>query len=487
MELDPRVCYRALTSRDPRFDGRFFTAVLTTGIYCRPICPAPMPRRVNLRYYRCAAAAEEVGYRPCRRCRPECSPGTPEWAGPSSIVARAHRLIGEGFLDGGSIETLAERVGIGPRQLRRLFREHLGASPVAIAQTRRIHFARKLIDETRLPMIEVAFEAGFASVRRFNAALKAAYARTPTELRRLSSRPNGIGGASALQLRLPYRPPLDWDSLISFLGPRATPGVEEVVGGAYRRTISLGECRGIIEVRPSKDGNCLLLAIRAEVAQELLQVSERARRLFDLRADPHGIAAHLRRDPLLAPVVEASPGMRVPGAWDGFEVAVRAILGQQVSVKAATTLAGRLAEAHGEPLGGRAEPPLSRLFPVPEALADADLSAIGLPGARAKAIRNLATAVRDGAVAFDGAEGLEAFHDGIRALPGVGRWTAQYIAMRALGDPDAFPADDLGLRKAVSRSSTPVSRGGLATLAEAWRPWRAYAAMYLWRSCGTRG
>jgi AraC family transcriptional regulator of adaptative response / DNA-3-methyladenine glycosylase II len=475
-------CYRALKSRDGRFDGRFFVGVVTTGIYCRPICPAPTPLAKNVRFFACAAAAAEAGFRPCKRCRPEKAPGTPAWLGTSATVSRALRLIADGALDEEGVDELADRLGVGARQLRRLFAQHLGASPAAVAQTRRVHFARKLIDETELPLIQVAFQAGFGSVRQFNHAVRTAFGKSPLQIRRALRAKELPGPDGDLQLRLPFRPPLDWPSLLGFLRPRAIPGVEAIDARSYRRTIALGGSAGVLEVHPVDGQTCLVLRLRLATPAELMAVVERVRRLFDLGADPLPITRQLRSDPCLRRAVDAHPGLRVPGAWDGFELAVRAILGQQVSVVAASTLSGRLVRLLGQPLPRGSEDSLTHLFPGPEVLADADLSSLGVPRVRCEAIRQLAAALCDGELALDGTDGLEAITTRLCQLPGVGPWTAHYIAMRALGEPDAFPASDLGLRRALAPGGKPVTAAELARHAEAWRPWRAYAAMYLWKS-----
>ncbi len=485
MNLDFERCYTATKSRDTRFDGRFFVAVVTTGIYCRPICPAIMPRPENIRFFVSAAAAEEVGFRPCLRCRPEASPGTPDWQGSFSTVSRALRLITEGVLDEAGVNELARHLNIGPRHLRRLFVNHLGAPPIAVAQTRRIHFAKKLIDETMLPMSEVAFCAGFSSIRRFNAAIRSAYDQSPTELRRTKKQISATVGEANLQLKLSYRPPFDWQSLIQFLQARAIPGVEAIEADRYRRTVQIGQATGILEVQPLEESQHLLLRVPPELSKGLMQTSERVRSRFDLRADPLEISSHLTQDKRMAELVQGYPGLRIPGAWDGFEIAVRAILGQQVSVKAANTLAGRLVKVYGEPIQTVAEAELAYLFPCPERLANADLSDIGLMPQRAEAIRGLARAVRDGNLAFGTAVGLEEAIERLTTLVGVGAWTAHYIAMRALGEPDAFPAGDLGLRRAAAENKGEMlTEAQLRQWAEPWRPWRAYAAMYLWRHYG---
>lgn len=452
VELTRTVCDRARLARDARFDGRFFIGVTSTRIYCRPVCPAPSPKPANIVYYPSAAAAAEAGFRPCLRCRPETSPGTPAWLGTSVSVSRGLKLIAEGALDDAGVDELAERLGLGSRHLRRMFLQHLGATPVAVAQTRRVHFAKKLIDETELPMTEVAMAAGFGSIRRFNATFQKLYGRTPGDLRRSTARERTQNEAGVYRFRLGYRPPYNWAAMIGFLAARAIPGVETISMEEYRRTISLDGRAGFISVRPVFPKNYLELRIEFPEPGALFRIVERVRNIFDLRADPAEVDEHLRRDARLEGMVKDRAGMRVPGCWDGFEIAVRAILGQQVSVKGATTMAGRLVAEFG---GGNS-------FPSADALADADLTRIGLTKQRAHSIRELARA----GVSFDASLGLETFEEEMIKLPGIGPWTAQYIAMR-IGEPDAFPAGDLYLKSFVKES-------------EAWRPWRAYAAMYIW-------
>ena len=479
MELDADACYRALSTRDRRFDGRFFTGVRSTGIYCRPICPAPRPRRENCVFLACAAAAETAGFRPCLRCRPEASPGTPAWLGTSATVSRALRLIGDGALDEDGVPELAARLGIGERHLRRLFLAHLGATPLAVASTRRVFFARRLLDETRLPIAQVALASGFTSVRRFNEAMRAAFRATPSALRRASS---AASAGSDLTLRLPYRPPLPWASLLGFLAPRCTPGVEEVVGDAYRRSFELAGAQGAVEVRPVAGRDHLLARIRLAGPAPLIRIAERLRSLFDLGADPAAIEPALRSDPRLARHLAAHPGVRVPGSFDGFELAVRVILGQQVSVAAATRLAGRLAEQYGTPLRVAAWPDssLCRVFPAPAALQGVDARSARLPRTRAAAIQALARAVDGGELALDGSRDLETSVRALAALPGIGEWTAQVVAMRALREPDAFPAGDLGLRRALGPAGRLATPARVRELSLPWRPWRAYAAALLW-------
>jgi AraC family transcriptional regulator of adaptative response / DNA-3-methyladenine glycosylase II len=481
MEMDVNTCERARRARDARFDGRFFIGVVTTGIYCRPVCPVASPKPVNVRYFPSAAAAAEHGYRPCLRCRPEASPGTPAWLGSSATVSRALKMIAGGALDSCGVDELAGRLGIGDRQLRRLFLKHLGATPVAVAQTRRLHFAKKLIDETALPMTQVAFASGFNSIRRFNATFQTLYGRSPRELRRVGPRAKDLTTANEYCFRLAFRPPYDWETLTSFLIPRATPGVEDVTPDYYRRTISLDGNTGFLEARPVRGIPCLELRVQFPDPRSLLHILERTRRMFDLGADPDEISRHLRRDRKLARAVARRPGLRVPGAWDGFELAVRTILGQQVTVKGATTLAGRLAAMFGE----RSEHGL--LFPTAEVLADADTRRIGLTRARTQTLRELARAVCRGAISFEGARSLDSFVEEFMAIPGIGAWTAQYVAMRALGEPDAFPASDLGLRRAIAGSGGSITAKVLEERADAWRPWRAYAAMHLWMASSDDG
>ena len=425
-----------------------------------------------MRYFPTAAAAAEAGYRPCLRCRPECSPGTPAWVGTPNTVSRALRLIDEGGLENG-IEGLAERLGVGSRHLRRLFVQHLGATPNAVAQARRLHFAKKLIDETTLSMTEIALGAGFGCVRRFNAAIRNVYKRNPTQIRRLS-RQACPQEENQYLFRLRFRPPYDWNAMLGFLGPRAIPGVESVDAAVYRRSISAHGQHGFLEVSLDEAQNALLVRVCFGDSRALFAIIERVRMMFDLNADWSTVARALRPDMALSPRIEASPGLRVPGCWNGFELAVRAILGQQVSVKGATTLSGRLVRAFGQPFSAPAG--LTHLFPTAEALAKADCRSIGIPSARAETISALARAVSSGKINFEGIVDSEEFLLRLCQVPGIGRWTAQYIAMRALGEPDAFPSGDLGLLRALGISNVRE----LEERAESWRPWRAYAAMYLW-------
>ncbi|MDR3512336.1 MAG: AlkA N-terminal domain-containing protein [Caulobacteraceae bacterium] len=480
LDLDRDACYRALETRDARFDGRFYTAVRTTGIFCRPICPARTPKLENCIFLPSAAAAHQMGFRPCLRCRPEVAPGVASWRGSAATVSRALHLIAEGAMDGAGVETLAERLGVGARHLRRLFDQHVGAAPVSVAQTHRILFAKTLINETALSMTDVALAAGFGSVRRFNAVMQATYGRPPSELH--SSAKTAVGESAGVTLKLPFGPPYDWAAMVEFLGPRAIPGVEQVEPDRYRRSVALGGARGVVEVRPAPGHNHLIATIWTSDVSALAAIVARLRRLFDLDADILAIDAHLSADPRLAPLVRARPGLRVPGAWDGFELAVRAVLGQQVSVRAATTFAGRLTAAHGEPLGLAGSPTDApdRLFPTPEAVAVAELTAIGLTRARAATLNALGRAMAADRGLLRAYETLEETTLKLTALPGVGPWTAQYVAMRALREPDAFPASDLGLLRAMETAQGRPSPAALSAMAETWRPWRAYAALRLW-------
>src|SRR5256712_1498631 len=550
MDLDQRVCDRARRSRDARFDGRFFIAVTTTGVYCRPICPARAPKDEHVRYFPTAAAAEAAGFRPCLRCRPEASPGTPAWLGTSGIVSRALRMIGDGALRGegaasvlrgagapglnlrgagapglnlrgagapglnnDGVEQLAGRLGVTARHLRRLFLQHLGATPLDVALTRRVHFAKKLLDETSLAFHQVAIASGFGSLRRFNGQIRRTYSRTPTQLRRLA-RQKAAADPDCYRFRLAYRPPYDWDAILAFLSARATPGVESVIpaprpttknaktakgandearqslrssrplrsswsssdGSRYRRTISVDGRHGSIEVSRLESRSALSLEVRFPDPRALLFIVERVKAMFDLGADPAIIAEHLRADPLLRGPLAKHPGIRTPGAWDGFELAVRAILGQQISVRAATTMAGRIATMFGSPAitGDESE----WLFPTPAQLAHAAIERAGGVSARAETIRSLARRVADATMTFNSSVDAREMVSALKDLPGIGDWTAEYIAMRALGEPDAFPSGDLVLR----RMAGGCAARELDRRSASWRPWRAYAVMLLWQS-----
>ncbi|MCG8365441.1 MAG: DNA-3-methyladenine glycosylase 2 family protein [Pseudanabaenales cyanobacterium] len=489
MKLDHDICYRAIQTRDARFDGQFFTAVRSTGIYCRPVCPAPTPKPENCRFFSSAAAAHEAGFRPCLRCRPEVSPELRSQLEMTSTVARGLSLIAEGVLDEGKVGDLATQLGVSDRHLRRLFTQHLGASPLAVAQTRRIHFAKKLLDETSLSIADVALASGFTSLRRFNDVMRQTYQRTPRELRKHLTAGKGGFDSAGITLKLPFSPPYNWAAMARFLTPRATPGIETVGPDYYRRTLAIEGAHGIVDIRPFAEQSHLVANIQFPQVTGFSQIVERLRRLFDLGAKAAEIDAHLQTSPYLGQSVAVLPGLRVAGAWDAFELAVRAILGQQISVVAATTLAGRLVKTYGDPLaiadGTAASSDLQFVFPTPTVLAHADLTEIGLTRTRARAISALAAAVVKTPNLLQACTDLEETVQTLRQLPGIGEWTAHYIAMRALHEPDAFPATDLGLLRAMGSDKTPITKTQLLEIAEAWRPWRAYAAMRLWLGCST--
>ncbi|MCU1727617.1 helix-turn-helix domain-containing protein [Pseudomonas sp. 7P_10.2_Bac1] len=473
------ACEIARLSRDARFDGVFFTAVLSTRIYCRPVCPARPPKAENVVYYASAAAAQAQGFRPCLRCRPELAPGNPLWLHGEHLVSRALALMNEGYLADHSLETLAERMQIGARQLRRLFVQHLGAPPMAVHATQRLLFAKQLLTETDLSITEVAMASGFRSLRRFNAAFAEANHAEPRAFRRSpKSRAD-----KALVLRLGYRPPYDFQALLGFLQTRALPGIEQVDGQSYQRVFGDPASPGWLRVSAwPGEQHALQLELLNVAPSQMLSVVTRIRRMFDLDADPLAIAQTLSSSPLLAPVIARYPGLRLPGGWDGFEVAVRAVLGQQVSVAAARTLASRIVQRYGIAIEAVAGSELNRLFPGPEQLVDADMGQMGITQARINTIQGIARALIDGRVDFALEQPLQRFISRWVQLPGIGEWTAHYIAMRVLKHPDAFPAADLILRREANPLGEPVSTKALQALAESWRPWRAYSVMYLWRA-----
>lgn len=541
MTLDADTCYRALTARDARFDGRFFVAVTTTGIYCRPVCRARTPGRERCRFYRSAAEAERAGFRACFRCRPENAPGQAPLDALPRLVTRGLHRIDEGFLNDHSVEDLATSLGVTGRHLRRAFESVMGVTPIELAQSRRLALAKQLLHDTALGVADVAFASGFRSLRRFNASFHERFGCAPSRLRgpgpgddvgsdrrgaRGSAHGNGPAGP-ALRLRLEYRQPFAWPALLAFLRARAIPGVEHVTADAYQRTMAgagQGAAPGMITVRADPARPALVAEVSPVLAGALMSIATRLRRLFDLDADPLAIAEGLGRDPSPGPggdsslgsslgsSLAAQPGLRVPGAFDAFELVVRAVLGQQVSVRAATTLAGRLVERFGTPLGAAPQatlgaaldaapgaalgatidappdeppPPLSHVFPRPEVLASAsvgDVAAIGLPAARAAALIAVARACAEdapgGPILLEPGVPIDDTLAALESLPGIGPWTAQYIAMRALHWPDAFPASDLAIRKALGGVTTRQAM----TRAEPWRPWRAYAVMHLWHS-----
>ncbi|MCB1645391.1 MAG: helix-turn-helix domain-containing protein [Pseudomonadales bacterium] len=466
--MNTEVFEKARQARDPRFDGRFFIGVKTTGIYCRPVCRVRMPLPENVVFYPTAAAAQEAGFR--LRCRPESAPGTPAWRGTGTTVSRGLRLIGEGALDTGSVGALAERLGVTTRHLSRLFTEHLGASPVEVAQTRRLHTAKKLLDETTLGITEIALLAGYGSVRRFNEHFQQVYQKSPSEIRG-ASQPVSKG----LSLTFPYRPPYDFEGIIRFLGIRAIPGVEAVEGNVYQRAVVSGNSYGSVRVSHDEGNHRLVASIDLDDASQLMQVVGTIRKVFDLNADPLEVNDCLTTDPVMAGLVAENPGQRVPGAWDPFEISVRAIVGQQISVKGATTVMGRIARTSGDLINGQ------QYFPAPAQLAAADPESLPMPKARARAIIDFSRAVAAGDIDFDSATSSEVLMDKLVQIKGIGGWTARYIAMRALNDPDAFLHDDLVIMKVAKRLLPVENSTEMAQLAERWRPWRAYAGMHLWR------
>jgi len=465
MELAHDRCFAALASKDVRFDGRFFAGIETTGIYCRPVCPARTPLAKNVRFFPSAAAAQEAGFRACMRCRPETAPGAPAWKGTAATVTRALRLIDGGALDRGSLPELASRLGLGERQLRRLFAQHVGASPKAVARVRRLNATRLLLQTSELPLSDVAFVAGFSSIRRFNDAVKTSFGRTPTELRA-----QGVGGRG-LTLNLSYRPPLEWGALLSFLKARGPVGVVHIEDGIYARTVRAPDgCAATISARLLPEKNAVEVRVPAALAPVLTDVVRRIRHQFDLDASPDSLREALGSDPQIGASVREAPGLRVPGAFDGFEVAIRAILGQQISVKGATTLLARIIDRWGDPVS-EPRPGLTHLFPTPEQLREAAFEEVGIPGARSRALRELSAGVADGRIDFLPRRDLKTTVSDLCALRGFGPWTAHYLAMRVFREPDAFPGTDLVLKRAAADGAS-----------ETWRPWRSYAAMHLWRT-----
>jgi AraC family transcriptional regulator, regulatory protein of adaptative response / DNA-3-methyladenine glycosylase II len=471
MILNDDVCYQALLAHDRRFDGVFFVGVSTTGIYCRTVCPAKTPRRENCTFYANAASAERWGYRPCLRCRPELAPGNAHIDAVSRLAAAAVSRIEDGALADQSVDELAAELGVTGRHLRRVVQQELGVSPVELAQTRRLLVAKRLLTDTDLPVIDIAFASGFSSLRRFNALFKERYRLTPTALRKRKE----TGSPTAiLRCEVAYRPLMDWDSILTFLAARAIAGVEAVEGNRYLRTAEVGKHRGWIAVEPSVGKDALTVELSTSLAPALMMIVARVKRLFDLAADPQQICAQL------GTLADTCPGLRVPGAFDGFEMAVRAVLGQQVSVKAASTLAGRFVSAFGEPI----ETPhngLTRISPAAKQVAAAEpnaLRSLGIPSTRVDTILALATAIADKRAALKPGVDVEKTMTTLKELPGIGEWTAQYIAMRALSWPDAFPHTDLGIMKALGEKNPRR----VLEMAEPWRPWRAYAVMHLWKT-----
>lgn len=478
-EFDPAVCWPAFYSRDARFDGRIFAGVVTTKIYCRSICPVPFAKPNNIVWFASAAAAEAEGFQPCRRCRPQAAPGTPAWQGTSAIVSRALKLILEGSLDSGNVDQLAERVGIGSRQLRRLFVQHMGASPIKIAITRRVHFARTLIEETALPITDIAMSAGFQSIRQFNHAIQSTYGQSPKRLREQAEKIGPTSQSSGLSIRLSYRPPFDWPSILKFIRMRAVPGVESVNEETYHRTIEIDGACGELDVRDDQAQSQLTVRIHLARYEGLMSVVDRVRRIFDLGADPLQIASHLRRDRRLEPLLDARPGLRVPGAWDGFESCVSAILGDSIEAPCVNRrLIKRFVESFGKPAKSMVQG-LTHLFPQPREFSIAELSSIGIVADRAIAIRALSVAVKKKKLAFEVTRSLEESIVRLQAIPGIDRTTAEYIALRVFGEPDAFPVKSSTLDRRLSPRADALSENHSRHPSDQWRPWRAYAAMHL--------
>ncbi|MEV6570736.1 AlkA N-terminal domain-containing protein [Streptomyces sp. NPDC051577] len=481
MYTDTDRCVRAVQSKDPRFDGWFFTAVLTTRIYCRPSCPAVPPKVGNMSFLPSAAACQQAGFRACKRCRPDTSPGSPEWNARADAVARAMRLIQDGVVDREGVPGLATRLGYSTRQVERQLNAELGAGPLALARAQRAQTARLLIETSELPMADVAFAAGFSSIRTFNDTVREVFALSPSELRTRGEKAQRdkprIPGT--ISLRLPYRSPLNPDNLFGHLAATAVPGVEEWRAGAYRRTLRLPYGTGVVALTPRPDHIGCQLALTD--LRDLTIAISRCRWMLDLDADPEAIDEQLRTDRLLAPLVDKAPGRRVPRTVDAAEFAVRAVLGQQVSTAAARTHAARLVVAHGEPV---ADPDpaggLTHLFPSPRALAGLDPDSLALPRSRRTTLTTLVAALADGSLPLGIDSDWELARARLGALPGFGPWTTEVIAMRALGDPDAFLPSDLGVRRAARGLGLPSTPAALTARAAGWRPWRAYAVQYLW-------
>lgn len=477
MHTDFDRCVRAVQSKDARFDGWFFTAVLTTRIYCRPSCPVVPPKARNMTFYPSAAAAQQAGFRACKRCRPDASPGSPQWNERADLVARAMRLIADGAVDREGVPGLAARLGYSTRQIERQLRAEVGAGPLALARAQRAQTARILIETSTLPMADIAFAAGFSSIRTFNETVREVFALSPTELRTRADRGRLPSIPGTLTLRLPYREPLCPDNLFGHLAATAVPGVEEWRDGAYHRTLRLSYGEGIVSLGPHPEHIDCRLALSDQ--RDLTEAISRCRRLLDLDADPEAVDELLRTDPRLQPLVDKAPGRRVPRTVDAEEFALRAVLGQQVTTAAARTLAARLVTAHGDPVetpdGG-----LTHLFPTAEALAALDPGSLAMPAARRSTVLRLVHELTTGELRLDLGSDWARARERLMELPGIGPWTADLIAMRALGDPDAFLPTDLGVRRAAARTGLPATPAALTRHAEAWRPWRSYAVQYLW-------
>ncbi len=475
MHHDAELCYRAIASRDARFDGVFYVGVTSTHIYCRPSCPATTPTAKHCRYFPSAAAAQLGGFRACKRCRPDAVPGSPEWQARSDVAARAVRLIADGVVDRDGVGGLALRLAYSERHLTRVLHEQLGAGPLALARAQRAQTARILIETTGLRLADVAFAAGFASIRQFNDTVREVYAATPTELRRGAR--HAVAAPGAVRVRLACRTPFAGTALLAFLGTRALAGVEAFDGSTYRRTLRLPHGPGVVTA--SVGDGAVDASLRLHDIQDLAPAVARVRRLFDLDADPVAVASVLRRDPLLRPAVSMQPGLRVPGSVDGTEMAVRAVVGQQVSVAGARTIVGRIVQRCGDALAFD-ELELTHVFPTAAAIADADLDGIGMPTSRIRTVQAIARAIADEVIVLDGGSDREATRAALLGVAGIGPWTADYLTMRALGDPDAFLPTDLGVRKGAALLGIADDVRALTERSTRWRPWRSYAVMYLW-------
>jgi AraC family transcriptional regulator of adaptative response / DNA-3-methyladenine glycosylase II len=480
MNLDADLCYKILQARDARFDGHFFVGVSTTGIYCRPICAVRIPGRDRCTFYPSAAGAEAAGYRPCLRCRPELAPGHAPIDSVKRVARAVVARIEQGALGTGGLEELAEEFGLSTRQLRRIVSAEYGVNPIAIAKTRRLLLAKQLLTDTQLRIVDIAFASGFSSVRQFNRTFVQDYRLSPGALRRRQPQQTGIG----IPLKLGFRGAFAWSAMTGFLLGRASMRTERMAGDRYVRAVRLGAHQGWIAAQPASH-NVLQVEVAPSLLPALPELQARLRRLFDLDANPAVIESHLERDPALRALIQRTPGLRVPGAFDGFELALRAILGQQVTVKAATTIFGRFVDTFGQPIETPV-PELDRLAPTAADVASASLQQLidhGLTRKRAETVSFAARAIADGIIRFDPSMDATEVHRRLREIPGIGPWTAEYIAMRALGDPDGFPSSDLGLMRALNMNK-PAE---LEALAESWRPWRAYAAIHAWHSLGAGG
>ena len=476
--FDVRALDRARISRDPRFDGKFFIGVKTTGIYCRPICPSRTSNSCNVRYYPTAAAAAEAGFRPCLRCRPEAAPGTPAWMGTSAVVRKALRLIDEGILDSASVDELASKLGLGSRHLRRLFLQHVGASPISFAQTRRLHFAKRLLDETNLAITQVALASGFGSLRRFNTAFLQTYGRAPRDLRKHFD--DASESDEEVILKLAFRPPYDWQQVHDFLLVHHVPGIEQIDEQGYARTLRTDDGFAIVKMKPLLYEDAFELRVSGAAPTSLFHISSAARRVFDTSADPALTTFALRTDPLIGPCVDQRPGLRIPGEWDPFECAVGAILRQEEQ-EPSQTLMIQVVERFGEKVSKHGSA-LTSLFPTPRAIADGDFAGLGLSRSTVNTLRKLAQAIVDGEIDFSASS--ECVIESLTKVPRIDRSMAEYVALRALGEPDAFPSNDPVLRIIASNTDRPLSAQQLEARSEAWRPWRGYAALHLW--CASR-